>query len=77
MSILSVGALVGKSDGSRPVRASNLDSTGTRVVRKGCVVEFPGGATGRVTKVLTGHFWHDGCHTAYSYTRCRDVRVVA
>lgn len=37
------------------VSTSNLDSTRTRIVKRGCVVEFPGGATARVAKVRLGY----------------------
>jgi hypothetical protein len=62
---------------SPSLKKSNLDASGTRVVRKGSVVEFRGGARGTVTKVRLGHFWHGGCHTRCSYEQCADVRVVA
>lgn len=42
-----------------PLGSLNRDSTGLRYVRKGCVVQFPGGATCRVARVRTGLFWAD------------------
>lgn len=55
---------------------SNLDSTGLRVVKRGCVVEWPSGATARVAKVRLGSFWADG-YQAPSFTPCNRVRVVS
>lgn len=40
-------------------KLSNLDSTRRTIVKKGVVVEFPGGATCRVVRVRTGIFWAD------------------
>lgn len=40
-------------------RRSNLDSTGLRLVRRGSVVRFPGGATCRVSRVRCGVFAAD------------------
>lgn len=36
---------------------SNLDSSRARIVRKGCKVRFPGGATATVSRVRMGEFW--------------------
>lgn len=56
-------ALVAQSSASGPgvptLKKSNFDSTGLRVVKRGCVVEFPGGATARVTRVRLGRFHVD------------------
>lgn len=57
-----------------PSKFSNLDCSGLRIVKRGCVVEFPGGATARVTRVRNGQFWHCG---RFSFTPCRSVRVIA
>lgn len=60
------------------VNASNLDVTRSRIVRKGCVVEFPGGVRATVTAVRMGRFWHlGGMQTHASYTPCASVRVVS
>lgn len=62
-------------------RLSNLDSTGLRVVAKGCTVEFPGGARAVVARVRLGEFWPlfdaDIYSTRPSFTRCNRVRVVS
>lgn len=55
---------------------SNLDSTGLRVVKRGSVVEWAGGATARVCKVRLGSFWAEG-YAAPSFTPCNRVRVVS
>lgn len=64
--------------GSSP-KKSNLDATGTRLVRKGCVVEYPlSGCTARVVKVRSGQFWPAGkADGAPSFVPCSAVRVVA
>lgn len=62
---------------------SNLDSTRTRIVKRGCVVEFPGGATARVVKVRLGAFWASSSAPRYSGYRsesgysCSSVRVLS
>lgn len=58
------------------VSTSNLDSTRMRVVKRGCVVEYPGGFTARVARVRLGSFWAEG-HDTPSFTPCNRVRVVA
>lgn len=55
---------------------SNLDSTGRNVVKRGCVIQWPSGATARVVKVRLGSFWADGYVTP-SFTPCNRVRVVS
>lgn len=70
-------AVAGKAaPGPRVSTPSNLDCTRMRVVKRGCVVEFPGGATARVSKVRLGSFWADG-YCAPSITPCSGVRVVS
>lgn len=59
-----------------PLKHSNLDCSGLRVVRRGSVVEFPGGATARVARVRLGQFWPAGLGRM-SFSDCRSVRVVA
>lgn len=58
---------------------SNLDSTRLRVVKRGCVVEFPGGATARVARVRSGVFYTDArvSGTGFRFHPCRLVRVIA
>lgn len=56
------------------VSTSNLDSTRTRVVKRGSVVEFRGGATARVVRVRLGWLW-----TPFSAScgfPCSEVRVI-
>jgi hypothetical protein len=62
-----------------PLKKSNLDATGMRIVRKGCVVEYPkSGCTARVVKVRLGQFWPAGkADGAPSFLPCSQVRVVA
>jgi hypothetical protein len=62
-----------------PPKKSNLDATGMRIVRKGCVVEYPkSGCTARVVKVRLGQFWPAGkADGAPSFLPCSQVRVVA
>lgn len=55
---------------------SNLDATRMRVVKRGCVVEFPGGHRVRVARVRLGSFWPDGLDSP-SFTPCCRVKVVA
>lgn len=43
------------SSGPGVSTSNNLDSTRTRIVKRGCVVEFPGGATARVARVRLGY----------------------
>ena len=57
-----------------PSRVSNLDLTGMRIVKRGCVVEFPGGSTARVARVRLGYFFADVAPAPHP---CRSVRVVA
>lgn len=59
--------------------SSNLDSTRTRIVKRGCVVEFPGGATARVARVRAGLFYTDARvpGTGFRFHPCRIVRVIA
>lgn len=54
--------------------SSNLDSTRMRVVKRGCVVEFPGGSTARVARVRLGYFCAD---VAAAFHPCHLVRVVS
>lgn len=58
---------------------SNLDSTRMRVVKRGCVVEFPGGATARVARVRSGLFYTEARvpGTGFRFHPCRVVRVVS
>lgn len=58
---------------------SNLDSTRMRIVKRGCVVEFPGGATASVARVRAGLFYTDVRvpGTGFRFHPCRIVRVVS
>lgn len=56
------------------VSTSNLDSTRRTIVRRGCVVEFPGGCTARVARVRLGFFCAD---VATAFHPCSSVKVVA
>ena len=57
---------------------SNLDQTRTRIVKRGCVVQFRGGATARVSAVRLGAFWTDArVSESHKQYLCSDVRVVA
>lgn len=59
-------------------KLSNLDCTRRAVVKKGCVVEFLGGARAHVQRVRLGELWtttHPNCRVAFH--RCADVRVVS
>lgn len=61
-------------------KTSNLDSTRRAVVRKGSVVEFPGGATARVCRVRLGSIWLDyGARSgpSESWFFCSQVRVIS
>ncbi len=49
--------VVNQGRGTPWVNASNLDVTRSRIVRRGCVVEFPGGAGGG----KNGHTTRAGC----------------
>jgi hypothetical protein len=60
---------------SFPPQKSNLDASGMRLVRKGGVVRFRGGATARVAVVRLGQFATEVGH-ALTHV-CRDVEVVA
>jgi hypothetical protein len=62
-----------------PPKKSNLDATGMRIVRKGCVVEYPkSGCTARVVRVRLGQFWPAGkADGSPSFLPCSQVRVVA
>lgn len=60
--------------GLRVSTLSNLDSTRRRVVKRGCVVEFPGGCTARVARVRLGFFCAD---VATALHPCSSVKVVA
>lgn len=64
---------------STPPKLSNLDCTGMRVVKRGCVVEFPGGATATVARVRLGIFYTDArvSGTGFRFHPCRLVRVIA
>ena len=53
----------------------NLDSTGTKAVRKGCVIEWPGGFTATVTRVCNGRFSTSTTHH-FSLSACSSVRVI-
>lgn len=56
-------------------KLSNLDCTRRAAVRKGSVVEFPGGATVRVSRVRLGWFWT--CAAAQrDYFACGEVKVI-
>lgn len=58
-------------------KASNLDSTGHQIVRKGSKIQYPSGFTGRVSRVRLGHFWVDlGRSSALSFHTCACVRVI-
>lgn len=65
--------------GSGVSTSSNLDSTRMRIVKRGCVVEFPGGATARVARVRSGLFYTDVrvSGTGFCFHPCRIVRVIA
>lgn len=58
---------------------SNLDSTRRAIVKRGCVVEFPGqhGLTCRVARVRLGYFWPELGDFAARRTPCSVVKVVA
>ena len=79
----SVVAHSASNPGPRASTPSNLDSTRTRIVKRGCVVEFPGGATARVVKVRLGAFWASSSAPRYSGYRsesgysCSSVRVLS
>lgn len=53
---------------------SNLDSTRRAIVKRGCVVEFPGGCTARVARVRLGYFCSDVATASHP---CSSVRVVS
>lgn len=74
--VLSVARQASSGPG---VSTSNLDSTRTRIVKRGCVVEFPGGATARVARVRAGLFYTDARvpGTGFRFHPCRIVRVIA
>lgn len=55
-------------------KLSNLDCTRRAVVKRGCVVQFPGGATARVARVRAGHFWTE-CR--YLPIGCALVKVIS
>jgi len=61
------------------VSTSNLDSTRVRLVKRGSVVEWPGGhgITSRVARVRLGYFWPDPGDFGAKATPCSVVRVVA
>lgn len=59
-----------------PLRLLNLDSTGLRVVKKGCLVEFPGGAVATVKHVRQGTLSTETVPGKLSKTPCNRVRVV-
>lgn len=61
----------------KPMHTSNLDRTRSRVVKKGCLVEFPGGATARVYAVRLGRFSTTTAPVRMSFSSCADVRVIA
>lgn len=71
-------ALVAQPVASGPgvCTSSNLDSTGMRCVKRGSVVEYPGGFTARVVRVRLGSFWADG-YASPSFTPCSRVRVIS
>jgi hypothetical protein len=55
---------------------SNLDCTRRRAVKKGCVVQFRGGATVRVQRVRLGLFWTECSHFDTFFT-CAEVKVLS
>jgi hypothetical protein len=57
-------------------KLSNLDCTRRRAVKKGCVVQFVGGATVRVQRVRLGYFWTECSHFDTYYT-CSRVKVLS
>lgn len=57
-------------------KRSNLDSTRRAAVKKGCVVEFPGGATARVSRVRLGWFW-TYMTAQRDYFACSEVKVLS
>lgn len=63
--------------GLRASTPSNLDSTGRCVVKRGSVVKFPGGATGRVSRVRLGYFWTDLGLMTHRPFSCARVSVVS
>ena len=73
----------GADDGQRvhtpkPIGQSNLDSTKTGIVRKGCKVRFDGGLTAYVIKVRMGQCWAKGAVSGLSYfVPCSEVRVLS
>lgn len=70
------GSSLAANPGPRVSTPSNLDSTGMRIVKRGCVVEWPSGSTARVSRVRLGSFWADG-YQFPSFTPCNRVRVVS
>ena len=65
--------------GPRVSTLSNLDSTRQRVVKRGSVVEFPGGhgITSRVARVRLGYFWPELGEFGARRTPCSVVKVLA
>lgn len=74
----------GANPGQRVGSLSNVDCSGRRIVKRGAVVEFPGGATARVSRVRLGVFVTDvpcispgDTRAFHSGHRCCAVKVVA
>lgn len=70
---------VARQAAPRPgVSTSNLDCTRMRVVKRGSLVEFPGGATTRVARVRLGVFFPECRLSAEGFPHlCSSVRVIA
>ena len=76
----AAGAVAGTAGPSlRGSTPSNLDSTRTRIVKRGSVVEFPGGhgLTCRVARVRLGYFWPELGGFGARCTPCSVVKVVS
>lgn len=73
-SALVAPALPGQSARDLKRERSNLDVTGTRLVKRGVVVQWPGGFTAKVVRVRMGAF---ATSAGWSFTPCCLVRVVS
>ena len=56
---------------------SNLDSTGMRIVKRGCVIQYVTGATARVARVRLGYAYMQATPGRPSYSRCNNLLVVS
>ena len=57
-------------------QSSNLDATGHQIVKRGCIVEYPGGARGTVGRVRMGKFASNVTPGHWSMTPCNKVVVI-